>query len=65
MAKRSWMNDDDNATAGAIRSMLRKMPADVRAAVLADVDRNADFGARVAINDIVRAEEIVTGRRFK
>jgi hypothetical protein len=52
------MSEDDNATAGAIRSLLRGMPADVRKAVLADVDQHADPEARAQVRAIVDTERI-------
>ena len=51
------MSADDNATATAIRNLLRSMPADAREAVLADVERNADSGAKAVIRDITETEK--------
>jgi hypothetical protein len=63
MRKRSWMSDEENATAGAARTLLRNMPDDARKAVLADVERNADDGAKREIRDILQTEEILGRRR--
>lgn len=60
--KRSWMSGDDEATAGAIRGLLRKMPAEARNAVLADVRRNADPEARAEIEDIILVDKLSKGR---
>jgi hypothetical protein len=60
--KRSWMSSDDEATAGAIRGLLRKMPAGARDAVLADVRRNADPAARAEIEDIILVDELTKDR---
>jgi hypothetical protein len=58
MAKRPWMSEADNATAGAIRSLLRGMPADARNAVLADVAQHADPEAKAEIERIIDTERI-------
>lgn len=58
MARKPWISSDDAATLTAMRNLLRRMPADARAAVLADVERNADPRAAAVVRDIVRADEI-------
>jgi hypothetical protein len=52
------MNSDDNATAGAIRSLLVNMPIPARDAILADARLRADPEAWAEIHDIIMAEMI-------